>query len=219
VIVEVAAELTIVELPQVNRLYFWALQVGFADGQRGYGAAHTGLQWNPHFDRSRAVNWGGYADPPVSRVFDGSVPDLPGAPSDLNTRAFAWEPGNTYRFRIHRSIAGWRSEVADLQSGAITIIRDLYAGGDRLVGPVVWSEIFARCIDPPVAVRWSGLTALFADGRTASPTYVTTSFPSGGDCPNTDSLMIDGALLQRTNTVRTGRDGGRIVLPDSGGSG
>ncbi len=219
VIVEVAAELTVIEPPRAHRLYFWALQVGFSDGHRGFGAAHTGLQWNPNFDRSRAVNWGGYADPPLSRVFDGSVPDLAGSPSDLNTRAFVWEPGRTYRFRIHRSIAGWRSEVTDMNSGVITIIRDLYAEGDRLVGPVVWSEVFARCIDPAAAVRWSGLSVLFADGTTASPTFVTTSFPSGGDCPNTDSLLVDGALVQRTNTARSGRDGGRIVLPVSEGPG
>ena len=214
-IIEAAAEINVIEPPAVSRLYFWALQVSFSDGRYNYGAAHTGLQWNPNFPRSRAVNWGGYAEPPVSRVFDGSVPDLPGSPADLNTRAFPWEPNCTYRFRVYRSAAGWRSEVTDTGSGLTTVIRDLYAEGDRLVSPTIWSEVFARCVDPPAAVRWSGLEVVLADGRRVSPSFVSTSFPSGGDCPNTDSLLENGALVQRTNTLRTGRDGGRIVLPDS----
>ena len=214
-IVEVAAELCVVEPPSVGRLYFWALQTGFSDGRHNYGAGHTGLQWNPNFPRSRAVNWGGYAEPPTNRVFNGSVPDLPGSPSDLNTRAYAWEPGRTYRFRVYRSQVGWRSEVTERESGATTVIRDLYADGDRLTSPVVWSEVFARCIDPPAAVRWSGLTAVLTDRRAVTPTFVSTSFPMGGDCPNTDSRLEGGAVVQRTNTSRSGHDGGRIALPGS----
>ena len=214
-IVEVAATLTIVEPPAVERLYFWALQATFADASRTYGAAHTGLQWNPHFPRARAVNWGGYADPPASHVFDGGVPALAGSPDDLNTRAFPWEPQRAYRFRIHRSTAGWRSEVTDVASGVATVIRDLYADGDRLRSPVVWSEVFARCVDPPAAARWSDLAVTLAGGAVARPAFVTTSFPGEGDCPNTDSVADGVGIVQRTNTPRTSHAGARIPVPDS----
>ena len=213
--VEVAATLTIVEPPSVARLYFWALQATFADASRTYGAAHTGLQWNPNFPRARAVNWGGYADPPSSHVFNGSIPALPGSPDDLNTRAYPWEPFRAYRFRIHRAPTGWRSEVTDVASGETTVIRDLYAGGDQLRSPVVWSEVFARCVDPPAAARWSDLTVTVADGRVTRAPFVTTSFPSGGDCPNTNSLADASGVVQRTNTPRTSRPGAQIPVPNS----
>ena len=46
--------------PPVPTLYFWALQASFLDGSgRSYGAAHTGLQWNPRHPGGQAVNWGG----------------------------------------------------------------------------------------------------------------------------------------------------------------
>jgi len=212
-IVEVAATLTVTRAPAVARLYFWALQVGFSDGRRSYGAAHTGLQWNPNHPRSRAVNWGGYAEPPVGGVLDGSVPALAGSPDDPNTRAYAWEPGTPYRFRVHRSSQGWRSEVTDLATGEVTVIRDLYAGGDRLTGPVVWSEVFARCVDPPVEVRWTDLVVVLADGSIARPGFVTATFPSAGDCPNTDSRVEGDTLVQATNTPRTSRDGQRMAVP------
>jgi hypothetical protein len=214
-VVEVAATLTIVEPPSVDRLYFWALQATFADASRTYGAAHTGLQWNPNFPRARAVNWGGYADPPSSHVFNGSIPALPGSPDDLNTRAYPWEPSRGYRFRIYRSPVGWRSEVTDVASGETTVIRDLYAGGDQLRSPVVWSEVFARCVDPPAAAHWSDLTVTVADGRIARAAFVTTSFPTGGDCPNTDSVADATGIMQRTNTPRTSQPGARIPLPNS----
>ena len=74
---------------------------------------------------------------------------LPGSPDDLNTRAYPWEPFPRIGFASIESPVGWRSEVTDVASGETTVIRDLYAGGDCLRSPVVWSEVFARCARPP----------------------------------------------------------------------
>ena len=193
---EVAATLEVVVAPSVPRLYFWALQASFADG----GAAHTGLQWQP---TRRAVNWGGYDA--SGRILSGSASALPSAVDDPNTRDFPWEPGRGYRFRISRAPGGWRSEVTDAATGEATAIRDLHAGGATLASPVVWSEVFAACDDPPVTVRWSDLEARTAGGRRVAPGAVTVSYQSfdDGGCDNT-TVAVDGGggLLQTTSAPR-----------------
>ena len=146
---------------------------------RSYGAAHTGSQWNPRHPGSRAVNWGGYAQAAdVGSVLEGSDSPSDGIPGDRNTRNYAWLAGVPYRFTIHPGIAGWAATVTDLATGSDVTIRELYAGGDRLGGFVMWSELFCRGADPSTAVRWSqpapsprpavvgrGLHATFPDGR------------------------------------------------------
>ena len=54
---------------------------------------------------------------------------------------------------------GWAGTVGGVR------VRTLAAGGDRLDALMVWSEVFARCDAPPVAVRWSGFRATTAQGR------------------------------------------------------
>ena len=133
-------------------LYFWALQVTFAQGGRRFGGAHLGLQWHPRHPGSTAVNWGGYAA--AGGELDGSTSALPSALGNPNTRDLTWEPHRPYRLAVTRDeqVGGWTGWVDDLP------VRHLFAGGRELTGLMVWSEVFARCDDPPAAVRWSELS-------------------------------------------------------------
>jgi hypothetical protein len=214
-IVDAAATLTVLEEPTADRLYFWALQSSFLDGTRSFGAGHIGLQWNPRHPDSRAVNWGGYANiADVQSVLRGTPSPLPSTPNDPNTRDYRWRAGAGYRFRIAKSPHGWRGEITDVERGETTIIRELDAPGDRLGGFVVWSEVFAACSHPPAIVEWSDLSVRSADGEVRRPTSVRLTFPSGGDCPNTDVRLTATGLRQLTNTSRTARDGQVLPVPD-----
>ena len=73
-------------------------------------------------------------------------------------------------------------------------MRDLYVPGDRISGVVMWSEVFARCDDPSVAVRWSDPSATTIDGDVVHPDRVSTNYQThvDGGCANTDSSP-DGA--------------------------
>jgi hypothetical protein len=213
-LVAVAATLEVVRAPTANRLYFWALQASFLDGGRSYGAAHTGLQWNPRHPGSTAINWGGYSDTGnVQSILKGSPSPLPSTPNDPNTRDFPWREGTAYRFRISRADDGWRGEVTDLADDRPQLIRDLYAGGDRLGGFVVWAEVFAACDDPTSVVRWSDFEATDAAGVSHRPNSVRLSFPTGGDCPNTEVVADQQGLLQMTNAERTARNGAVLPIP------
>lgn len=211
-LVEVAATLTVVEPPTVERLYFWALQASFAgDGTCG-GAAHLGLQWNPRHPGCRAVNWGGYAAThDVTSILEGSPSPLPSTPDDPNTRDHPWQPGRPYRLRIFRGEQGWAGEIVDLAGGDEVVVRELYAGGDHLEAPVVWAEVFCRCDHPSTAVAWSDLRAVAGDGTEVAVRAVRTSFPSQGDCANTTVEVEDGRLMQRSGVVRTVR--ADVLLP------
>lgn len=215
-LVEVSAVLEVLEPPSVERLYFWALQVGFVDGAADRGAGHVGLQWNRRHRGGRAANWGGYA--PGGGLLRGGPSDLPSTPGDPNTRDFPWESGRPYRLRVSRSpdtAGAWRGEVVDVASGEATVVRDLYAGGDGLVRPVVWSEVFARCDHPSVTVRWSGLDAVTAAGDRVAPRGLAVNYQAtaAGGCDNTLSVA-DGerGVLQITNTGRRPTPGGVIPL-------
>jgi len=212
--VEVLATLEVLQRPVAPRLYFWALQASFSDGYRSLGAAHTGLQWNPHHRGSTAVNWGGYAQAAdVTSVLDGSRSSLPGRPDvdDRNTRDFPWKERVPYRFRIHRVTSGWRSEVTDIERGETTVIRDLYASGDRLNGFVMWSELFCACTDPQVVVRWSDLMVVTQAGEERRPKAVRCTFPGGG-CRNVDSVSSTEGLVQVAGTTRTAREMGVLAV-------
>ncbi|MEJ7584421.1 MAG: hypothetical protein WKF43_10130 [Acidimicrobiales bacterium] len=78
---------------------------------------------------------------------------------------------------------------------------------------MVWSEVFARCDDPPVAVRWSGLEAVAADGSRHRPDRVTVSYQTGidGGCDNTDVAVDGEGIVQFTNRFRRTPHG--AVLP------
>ena len=213
-LVEVAATLTVAVPPAVDRLYFWALQASFDDGRRHRGAAHLGLQWCPGHPGSTAVNWGGYGD--HGGELAGSASALPSGRANANTRDFPWRPGRPYRLRIHAAPGGrgWRGEVADLTTGEATVVRDLHAPGPYLAAPLVWSEVFARCDDPAVAVRWSDLAARTAGGGSVRPRGVRLSFQSRADggCDNTDVEVADGGIVQRTNATRRVAPGAVLAL-------
>lgn len=192
----VAATLEVVEPPVVDELYFWALQASFVEAGRRHGAAHLGLQWYPAHPGHTAVNWGGYR--PDGRTLDGTASPLPSAPANANTRDFAWAARHPYELRIARGARGWAGSVGGV------VVRELYAGGDALADVVVWSEVFARCDAPSVAVRWSGLRGVTTDGTVVEPEGVVTSYQSAGagGCTNTDSSPDAGGFLQRTNCSR-----------------
>lgn len=215
-VVEARATLEVRVLPQVERTYFWALQASFAERSgRTFGGAHTGLQWYARHPRSRAINWGGYASPPAGGVLAGTEPALPGFADDPNTRTYAWEPGRRYTFRIDRGVTGWRSSVSE-EGGPWLALRELHAGGDRLTGFVVWSEVFARCDAPTTEVRWSDLVSVGADGLERRPDAVRCTFPNGRNCDNTDSVADDDGILQRTSVPRTAHDGMVVPMPRPG---
>jgi hypothetical protein len=200
---EVSVVVEVVRPPAVARLYFWALQVSFVAGDRDLGAGHTGLQWHPGAPAG-AVNWGGYYASGGGPAGDGT---LPGTGSVLppvdgpHTRHFAWVPGRRYRLRIWSPGPGkWRSDVTDLESGQSTTVRDLLVEADALTSPIVWSEVFARCDDPPTEVRWSHLQALGQDGevRTARSVGLTYQAFDDGGCSNTETRVDGDCFVQLT---------------------
>jgi hypothetical protein len=184
--------------PSVARLYFWALQVSFVERGKELGAGHTGLQWHPAAPAG-AVNWGGYRGD-GGGVLDGTGSDLP--PVDgPHTRHFPWRPGQSHRFRVWSPAPGaWRSEVTDLGTGQSTVIRDLLVPAGALANPVVWSEVFARCDDPPTEVRWSGLEAVRPSGEVVVATSVSLTYQShtDGGCANTESRVDGQSFVQAT---------------------
>lgn len=239
-LVEVSAVLEIVEPPRVSSLYFWALQVDFAEEHGAeWGGGHTGLQWNRRFPERTAVNWGGYASRQWGgAVLPGSQPDLFSFPGDPNTMALTWQPQRPYRLRVHRSPdaeGAWRASVTDTETGETTVIRDLWhpdagpggagrgtrgrgrAGEGYLLRPMVWSEVFAACDAPSVTVRWSDLTAVGEDGGQVRPQAVVVNYQSRqeGGCVNTSVHQDGDGLLQVTNTHREIRQGIRLELEAS----
>jgi hypothetical protein len=210
----VAARVTleVVTPPVVDHLYFWALQVGFP----GVGAAHLGMQWNHRHPAFGAVNWGGYAA--GGSLLAGTDSPLPSTPTDPNTRDYPWEPGGAYRLGVHRVDEGaWRGEVTDLATGETATVRDLLAPSPFLGDPMVWSEVFARCDDPSVTVRWSDFEVVTERGERIAPTALAVNYQSHADggCANTTSVLHDrGAALQVTNTARTTPQGAALPLTD-----
>jgi len=214
-LVEVSAVLEVVEPPAVDRLYFWALQVGFADRAGSHGGAHIGLQWNPRHPGHGAVNWGGYDR--GGNVLEGSASTLPSARNDRNTRDYPWRPARAYQVRVFPTpgtAAAWRGEITDLAARETTVVRDLYGGGEFLGAPVVWSEVFADCDHPSVTVRWSDMRAVTAAGTVVVPAAARVNYQSyaNGGCDNTNASSVGGALLQTTGTVRTTRQGALLRL-------
>jgi hypothetical protein len=218
-VLEVAVVLEVEEPPVVERLYFWALQVGFSDdGGTRPGGAHIGLQWNPAHPGHGAVNWGGYASQQRGgAILQGSASGLPSARQDPNTRDYPWLPGRRYRLRVTptpEERGWWRGTVTDLDTGTETVVRDLRGGGSRLVDPVVWSEVFADCDDPRVAVRWSDFRVVDAVGQTFAPRALRVNYqaPERGGCPNTNSVVVGGTAIQATNSERVIPQGASLRL-------
>ena len=212
-VVEVAATLEVLAPPSVTRLYFWALQATFHDGQSATGAGHLGLQWGVGDAPRRSVNWGGYLA--GGGELEGTVSELPATLGNPNTRDFAWVAGRPYRLHIGPSPAGpglWRGQVTDEVSGVSTVVRDLRCPGRHLVDPVVWSEVFARCDDPPVTVRWRDLEVVTTSGRRGDVSTVVAGYQSweDGGCDNTTAGHDGTGWVQRTNSPRVVGPGSRL---------
>lgn len=211
-VVEASATFELVAAPEVSRLYFWALQVTFAEGAARLGGAHLGLQWNPRFPDNRAVNWGGYDE--RGRVLAGTVSPLPSTPDDPNTRDYRWEPGRPYRLHVTAGNEGWRGEITNMSAGHTTLVRELPAGGSQLTALMVWSEIFADCDHPSVVARWSNFEARTGDGDIVEPEGVRVNYQAyeQGGCSNTTVRREGSAFLQITNAERTVPQGSELAL-------
>ena len=209
---EVSVTFELLEPPAVEMLYFWAMQVNFVDGQTRRGGAHFGLQYNPLFPASNAVNWGGYHD--GDGELDGSVSDLPSTPNHINTRDYPWQANRLYRHRVYKSDQGWRGSITDLETGVTTVVRDLWIEADRLVGPMMWSEVFAHCDHPSVAVRWTDLEVVTVAGETVAVDTVRLNYQTyaNGGCANTNTSVDGDGFVQRTMTERTNHTGERLTL-------
>jgi hypothetical protein len=199
---EVSATLEVVEPPTVPQLYFWALQATFVDARaRPLGTAHLGLQWYAVHPGGTAVNWGGYRPNGAGELSAVAPSALPSATGNPNTRDFAWRPGTPYRLTITADGTG---AVTDVARGETTVVRRLAVeGATALTAPVVWSEVFARCDDPPTAVRWSSL------GPAPGALHATYQSFANGGCTNTDvEVDLDHLVItQRTNTERQTPEG------------
>ncbi len=221
-LLEVSAVLEILQPPAVRRLFFWALQVSFATDRSLRGGAHIGLQWNPRFPGLTAANWGGYAPNDVGGLLKGSTSPLPSARNDPNTRDFDWQPGRRYQLRVAGSpdaaeagLRAWRGTITDLESGDETVVRDLHTEGAFLAAPVVWSEAFARCEQPGVAVRWSDLGAVDAAGAVIRPKRVRVNYQSheDGGCANTTVIPDELGIVQVTGVERQMPQGALLPVP------
>jgi hypothetical protein len=224
-LIEVSATVEVLQPPAVSRLYFFALQVSFASDRRLRGGAHIGLQWNPRFPGSTAANWGGYAPQETGGgLLVGSPSPLPSARHDPNTRDFAWKVGRRYRLRVAPSpeappeVHGWRGTITDLESGRETVVRDLHTLGTHLTAPMVWTEAFARCEHPPVAVRWSDLRAVDTSGSEIRPNHVRVNYQAkqNGGCDNTSVVVDELGLVQATATPRQVSQGAIVAVPQLG---
>lgn len=218
-----AVTLEVLEPPTVPRLYFWALQVD-VDGVVGRaGGAHLGLQWHPQYPGSTAVNWGGYHA--AGGELQGSGSALPSTLGNPNTRDLSWAPQRPYRLRVERVAdpgaadlpggwSAWRGSVEDLLGGGPVVVRDLYLPGDTIVGITMWSEVFARCDDPPVAVRWSDPVATVGTTEVVPAAWsVNYQSHQQGGCANTDSSVDGTGALQRTAVPRRTRQGTHLPVP------
>ena len=207
-VVAAPVALVVEAAPSVPDLYFWALQASFVDGTgRRHGGGHVGLQWHTPHPGSRAVNWGGYG--PNGGTLDGSSSALPSATGNPNTRDLWWEPGESHTLTIEPAAeGGWAGTVGGVQ------VRRLNAGGDRLSGLMVWSEVFARCDAPPVAARWSEFRAITTQRRVVTPTAVRVNYQSRADggCDNSTAVPHGDAVRQVTGTERLVPQGARLPL-------
>lgn len=221
-LIEVSATLEVLQWPAVRRLYFFALQVTLASERRLRGGAHLGLQWNPSFPGSTAANWGGYGSADAGhRVLSGSRSTLPSSRSDPNTRDYPWKPGRRYRLRVSPSpesppdVHAWRGTITDLETGHETVVRDLFTEGAYLTAPMVWSEVFARCEQPSVSVRWSDLHAVTAEGEDVRPHRVRVNYQSreDGGCDNTTIVVDELGILQISAAERQIPQGALLPVP------
>ena len=204
----VSVILEVLEPPEASRLAFFAIQASFWSPARHEGGAHTGIQWNPRHPRNLAVNWGGYDR--GGAILPGTESSLPSTPLDPNTRDFAWKPGARYRLTIGPRAPGverpsrWPARIEGLDTGEDVVVRYLLCDGDHLRSPVVWSELFTRCDDPPIEVRWSEPSALSLAGEPVPVDRgrVTYQAYDAGGCTNTTVESDRVGIVQRSGCER-----------------
>lgn len=204
----VSAILQVLVPPKVRRLAFFALQASFWSPGSHEGGAHAGLQWNPRHPRSRAANWGGYDY--TGSILPGTDSPLPSTPDDRNTRDFGWVTGARYRLTIGPRVPGsrdpsrWPARIEGLDTGEDLVIRHLLCDGDHLRAPVVWSELFTRCDDPSVEVRWSDPRAVTLEGTVlyVERARVTYQAYEEGGCTNTTVEPGRDGIVQRSGCER-----------------
>ena len=204
----VSVILEVLRPPEVSRLAFFAVQASFCSQSRHEGGAHAGIQWNQRHPGNLAVNWGGYDR--GGAILPGSESPLQSTPHDPNTRDFAWLPGARYRLTIGprtpglRNPSRWPARIEGLDTGEDIVVRDLLCDGDHLREPVVWSELFTRCDDPPIEVRWTEPTALGLDGEPIAVERGRVTYQSydAGGCTNTTVEADQVGIVQRSGCER-----------------
>jgi hypothetical protein len=218
---EVAVTLTVEQFPRDEALYFFALQASFATGPTIFGSAHLGLQTRAWKREKwlRTANWGGY-DYATGSVLDGTrslLPPRPDVPQDPNTRHLLWYPGVPYRLHIAPAAEPgyWSGTIMNLRTEESFHVRDLHGGGETLMAPMVWSEVFADCSAPSVRVRWSDFEVVSAEtGELLAPEALKVNYQSydKGGCTNTNSFLENGRAVQATNTRRKTPQGTLLKL-------
>jgi hypothetical protein len=155
----------------------------------------------PEVSDFRAANWGGYHE--GGSILDGTDSPLRSTTGDKNTRDLWWEPGRVYRLRIEPAEPGWWAGKIEDDHGNVVEVRRLHGGGTHLELPSVWSEVFARCDDPQVAVTWSE-PVFELDGVRRAPSGYRVNYQAvqRGGCTNTTSTVVEGGVRQLTNTQR-----------------
>jgi hypothetical protein len=95
------------------------------------------------------------------------------------------------------------------------VIRELVPGGTHLCSLMTWSEVFARCEQPPVTVRWSNPVAFDDLDEPVRPAEVAVNYQSYGDggCSNTTAFLDDVGVCQRTGCERLVATGSRLAVP------
>ena len=204
----VSVILEVLKPPVVSRLAFFAVQASFWSHAQHEGGAHTGIQWNPRHPGNLAVNWGGYDR--AGAILPGTESSLPSEPDDPNTRDFPWVPGARYRLTIGpcTPVIGnpsrWPARIEGLDTGEDVVVRDLLCDGEHLRAPVVWSELFTRCDDPSIEVRWSEPAAITLDAETVRVDRgrVTYQAYDAGGCTNTTVEVDQMGIVQRSGCER-----------------
>lgn len=212
---ELSVVLEVTTPPAGDDLHFWAMQASFADSRGVLGGGHLGLQHHSSYPDRCAVNWGGYDQ--SGSIISGTTSNLSSALDNPHTRDYLWSPEAEYQLRIRASRPGWWSgEVTDLTTGVSTVVRSLNGGGDRLVLPIVWSEVFAPCDAPESAVVWSRPDGVLLDGSIWQPDSYSVTYQreEDGGCSNTNVAVLPNGIAQVTGVTRTTPHG--AVIPING---
>lgn len=214
-VISASVDLTVLVEPQVDDLYFWALQCSFYDDEGTlYGGAHTGLQWNSSHPDNKAVNWGGYDTDQVE--LSGSESEFPSTPGNDNTRDYEWTVGETYTFVIELENIGIATVATATVNGEL--IRGLFLPPEvnRIGDLIMWSEVFAQCSDPSVTVKWTNMTVTDVNEVEYEETEFKLNYQAeeNNGCLNTNTFEYNRSIRQQTNTTRTNPQDAILTLQE-----